>query len=221
MRCQQRDDVRPHAGHQPQYEDGGVQLLVKLHRRHRVRAVQKGDEPHIPEHGGLGVVDAGKGVEAFGAGLAGAGAQDDLVVKYQLHAPGKIAAGIQKGAIQVVAGVRIAVVDGFLAAGQHHRLGAVLDHIAQRGGGVGHCVGAVGNDETIVGIVVLADGMDQLLPLFRAYVGRVQTEQLHRVDLAEFGQLRHERKELFRCNGRRQAAGGGGFAGDGAASGEE
>ena len=108
-----------------------------------------------------------------------------------------------------------------LAAGQHHRLGAVLDHVAQRGGSVGHRVGAVGNDETIVGIVVLADGMDQLLPLFRAYVGRVQTEQLHRVDLAEFGQLRHERKEFFRCNGRRQAAGGGGFAGDGAASGEE
>ena len=77
------------------------------------------------------------------------------------------------------------------------------------------------NDEAVVVVVVLADGMDQLLPLFRAYVGRVQTEQLHRVDLAEFGQLRHERKEFFRCNGRRQAAGGGGFAGDGAASGEE
>ena len=41
-----------------------------------------------------------------------------------------------------LAGVGVTIINGFLAAGKHHRLGAVLDHIAQRCGGVGHA-GAV------------------------------------------------------------------------------
>ena len=42
VRCQQRMMSARMPGTQPQYEDGGVQLLVKLHGRHRVRAAQKG-----------------------------------------------------------------------------------------------------------------------------------------------------------------------------------
>lgn len=46
--------------------------------------------------------------------LRGAGAQNDLVVKYQLHAPCTVTDRVDKGAVQVVASVRVAVVDGLL-----------------------------------------------------------------------------------------------------------
>ena len=55
----------------------------------------------------------------------------------------------------------------------------------------------MGDDKAVVGIVILADGMDELLPLLGTYIGRVQAEQLHRVDLAEVRQFRHEGEEFF------------------------
>ena len=59
-----------------------------------------------------------------------------FVVKYQLHAPCAVTDRVDKGAVQVVAGVRVAVVDGLLAACQYNRLGAVLYHVAQRAAAV-------------------------------------------------------------------------------------
>ena len=90
-----------------------------------------------------------------------------------------------------------------------------------RSGGVGHRIGAVGDDETIVGGIIFADGMHEQPPLVRPHVGGIQAEQLHSVDLAKVCQFRHKGEQLFRRDGGGQTARGGGFAGDGAASGQK
>lgn len=96
------------------------------------RALQELDQAAVPEHGSFGIINAGKRVKTLGSGFAGAGAQNHLIVKHDLHAPGIRVAGIGHGAPQIIAGIGIAVINRFLAAGQHHRLGAFLDHVAER-----------------------------------------------------------------------------------------
>ena len=133
---QQGDDIRPHARHQPQHKHIGVQRGTEHRMGILRRALQELDQAAVPEHGSFGIINAGKRVKTLGSGFAGAGAQNHLIVKHDLHAPGIRVAGIGHGAPQVVAGIRIAVINRFLAAGQHHRLGAFLDHVAERCGGI-------------------------------------------------------------------------------------
>ena len=162
-----------------------------------------------------------KAFRAFGADFSGAGAQDDQVVEHDLHAPGPLRHRVGEGVQQVVAGVGVPVVDGLLAAGQHDGLGGVLHHIAQRRGGVGHGVGAVGDHKAVVLAVMVPDGLCHAAPVLRADVGGVQVIKLHRVDPAHSFQLRHKLQQLGRRDGRRQHAAAGGLAGDGAAGGQQ
>ena len=203
---QQGDDIRPHARHQPQHKHVGIQRSTE-HRMGIIRrALQELDQAAVPEHGGFGVVDAGKRVKAFGTGLAGAGAKDHLVVKHDLHAPGIRVAGIGHGAPQVVAGIRIAVINRFLAAGQHHRLGAFAYHVAERCGGIAHRVRAMGDDKTIIAVIVFLHSGGNALPLFGAHVGGIQVIQLDGINAAEFRQFRHAGKQLLRGDSRGKPA---------------
>ena len=50
----------------------------------------------VLHHRQIGVIDAGKGLEALGAGLTGAGAQNDLAVEHDLDAAGSPPAGVEE-----------------------------------------------------------------------------------------------------------------------------
>ena len=197
VRGQQRDDVRPHARHKPQHKNGGLKPFIEPHGRLVRGAAQKRHQPRIAEHRGLGVVDAGKRIEAARPRLARACAQNDLIVKHKLHAPRAVADRVDERAVEIVARVGIAVVDGLLAAGQHNGLRAVLHHVAERRGGVGHRVCAVGDDKTVAGIIIFFDAAHNALPLRRADVRRIQVEHLHSADLAQVSQLGHAGQQLL------------------------
>ena len=82
-------------------------------------------------------------------------------------------AGISHGAPQVVAGIRIAVINRFLAAGQHHRLGAFAYHVAECRGGIAHRVRTMGDDKTVIAVIVFLHSGGNALPLFGAHVGGI------------------------------------------------
>ena len=79
----------------PVVEDGPLPAL-----RH-----DEGQNPSVADIGQLRIVDAGKGAEALGVRLSGAGTQHDLPVEDQQD-PAKIRAGAAEGVLQVHLGVR-------------------------------------------------------------------------------------------------------------------
>ena len=54
--------------------------------------------------------------------------------------------------------------DGELAAGQNHRFAQVLQHKAECGGCICHCIRAMQNDESIKVIVIVFDDFYQFCP---------------------------------------------------------
>ena len=89
--------------------------------------------------------------------------------------------------------------DRLLRAGQDNGLFRALDQIGEGGGGIGHGVRAVADNEAVVAIVVLLNGLCKRDPVLRPDVGGVQTEQLDAVHAAEFRYLRHKAEQLLGC----------------------
>ena len=120
----------------------------------------------------MGVVDAGKGLEALGAGLSGPGPQDHLIVEDDGDAR-QVLRGAPEGVQQVDLGVRRVEADGFLCAGEDDGLGAALHQIAEGRRRVGHGIRTVGHHEAVVGTVVLPDAPGDHQPVLRLHVGAV------------------------------------------------
>ena len=82
---------------------------------------------------------------------------------------------------KVLASVGAQYADRDLAAGEDDRLGEVLQQETQRRSGVGHRIGAVQDDESVVARVVVADELRQMEPQRRSDVRRVddRRERLH------------------------------------------
>lgn len=87
-----------------------------------------------------------------------------LKVKIKTHLRNSEMSRNHQGPEQIIMGVRLQHHHGGLSAGQNHRLGEVLQHKGQRGGGVGETVGAVQHDEAGEEGVVLLDDARDLVP---------------------------------------------------------
>ena len=90
---------------------------------------------------------------------------------------------VKKSIRQIAFGVGAVKPDGLLRARDDDGLGAVLNEIAEGGGGVGHGVGTVRNDEAVILVIMCTDGLRQPQPMLRADVGAVQIVALHAVHL--------------------------------------
>ncbi len=76
---------------------------------------------------------------------------------------------------------------GFWAPVRDDGLGAVLNQIAQGRRRIGHGVRAVADDEAVVVVVVLPDGLGRPQPVGGMDAGAVQTIQLDAVHMAQLG----------------------------------
>ena len=149
----------------------------------------------VTQNAQLGIVDAGECLKAFGMGLAGTGAQNDLVVEDDGDA-GQVRRGAAEGVGKVFLGVGGVGADGPLRAGEDDGLGTGLDEIAQGGGGIGHGVRAVGEDKAVVAVVILADTLGDLEPVPGLHIGAVHVQQLHTVYLANLREGRDQSDQL-------------------------
>ncbi len=134
-------------------------------------------QPSGADLGGQRPVDALKGVKAGGAGLDRPAAQNHLPVKGHKHAP-NTARRHGKGGAQVLQSVGQGVLDGQLRAREHHRNLNAPEHKGEHRGGVGHGVGAVGDDDAVKIRSALVHRPGDDLPLLRLDVGGVHTQQI-------------------------------------------
>ena len=178
------------AGNELEHEHAGVEPVVKLRRACGLLRDVIHDLP-AAQDGRLGIVDARKGVVALRAHLACARAENDLVVKDDVHAAGAVIAGIEKGVAQVLARVGVLVEDRLLRAGDDDGLGVVLNQVRQCRRRVGHRVRAVREDKTVVSVIVLAHAGRHLQPVAAVDVRAVAVHELHGVDPAQLLELRH------------------------------
>ena len=170
----------------------------------------------VLHHRQIGVIDAGEGPETLGVGLAGTGPQNDPPVKDDLHAAAA-PAGVEKGIGKIALGVGAVEPDGLLGAGEDDGLGAVLYQIAQGCRRIGHGVRAVADDEAVVVVVVLPDGLGRPQPVGGVNAGAVQTIQLDAVHMAQLGDAGEISQQLvgaqLRCQALRRHLRGDGAAG--------
>ena len=205
------------AGDELEHEHAGGEPVVKLRRACDVLRDVIHDLP-AAQDGRLGVVNARKGVVALRAHLARAGAEDDLVVKDDVHTAGAVVAGVEKGVAQVLARIGVLIEDRLLRAGDDDGLGVILNQVRQGRRRVGHRVRAVREDKAVVSVIVPAHAGRHLQPVAAVDVRAVAVHELHGVDPAQLLELRHLGKELLggelrrepvgRLLGRDRAAGG-------------
>ena len=128
-------------------------------------------------------------------------------------------AGDLDGRDEVFAAVGAQHPDRDLAPGEDHRFGEVLQQEAQCRGRIGHRVGSVQHDETVVAGIVVADQLGQGDPVRRFDVRRVD-HRIDRVDIDvdvepfERGELLVDAAEV---EGHQGSGGGIGLHADGAA----
>ena len=79
-----------------------------------------------------------------------------------------------QGGDQIVPPIGTELVQGNLRAGENNRFLQTFQHEGQGRGAVGHGVGAVENDEAVVALVVLFNGVGHPVPLHVGDVGRIQ-----------------------------------------------
>ena len=129
------------------------------------------------------------------------------MVKDDVHAARAVVAGVEEGVAQVLARVGVLVEDRLLRASDDNGLGVVLDEVRERGGGIGHRVRAVREDEAVIRIVVRAHARRHLQPVAAVDVRAVAVHELHGVDAAQLLELRHLGQQLLRGELRRESVG--------------
>lgn len=108
---------------------------------------------------------------------------------------------------------------GFCAPGYHNGLIRALNEIAQRGGGIGHGIGAVAYDKAVIARVIIAQSLSDGNPVRRCDIGAVKAEEGLAVDTAERAYRGDIAQQLLRGKLRGKAVGRH-FGGDGAAGAE-
>ena len=151
---------------------------------HRGDGALVNGEPRAADPAHQGPVHALKGGKVGGVGLHRPTAQNHLPVKGHKH-PRLPRGGHGQGGAQIVQAIGEGVLNGELGSGEHHGNGDVAHHVGQHRGGVGHGVGAVGDDHPVVLLPGLVDVGGDELPLLGLDVGGVQVENvLHRQVIA-------------------------------------
>ena len=177
-------------GHQLQKGHLGIQRIVKY--RPGAAALPDVAQQHaVPQHPQLRKVDAGKSPKTLGPGLFGPGAQNHLAVKDNGH-PRQILRGAPQGVRQVHLGVCGVKAHRLLGSRKHDGLGALLNEVAEGRRRIGHGIGAVGDDEPVIVLIVFPDALCHLQPVGRGDVGAVQIQKLqalHPADLRHSGQV--------------------------------
>ena len=162
-------------------------------------------------------VDTFKGGEARGPDLDSPAAQHHLAVKGQVHAV-IAGSGHGEGGPQIVGAVGKHIRQGELGAGEDHGPVDARQHPGQGRGGVGHGVGAVGDDDAVKIQPGLKDPPGDLLPLRGADVGGVQAHQVLHGDIKIAPKLVQLPLHHIRAVGLQTLAAG--QAGDGTAGGQ-
>ena len=134
-------------------------------------------EARAVHHRHGGPVHAVEGSKVGGVGLDRPAAQHHPAPEGQKHPrPPRRRHG--KGGAQVVQPVGEGVLNGQLGPGEHHRDGYAPHHEGQHRGGVGHGVGAVGDDDAVKFVPGVKDVPGDEPPLLGLDVGRVQVEDI-------------------------------------------
>lgn len=117
-------------------------------------------------------------------------------VKNDVNAGKAVVLRGDKRVVEVAPRVGILHIDGFLRAGEHDGFAAVLNQIGKRAGRVGHRIRAVGDNKTVVSVVMIPQTFGQRQPAVRRHVGGINIHRLHRVNAAERTERGHAAQNI-------------------------
>ena len=169
----------------------------------------------VDAHGGqFGEIERAEGIEAVGMNLRGTVATQQFVLEVYAHlgyhgrAVGAAGRSNLYGRDEVLLAVGAQHADGELRTGQDDGFGQVLQHEAEGGGGVGHRVGAVQDDEPVEIVVVVVNDTHQFGPVVQTHVGGVDGGRKGvggdaAVKAPQFGNLLQEAVEIEVLQGSR------------------
>ena len=206
---EQVEDARIHLGRHLEHEHALVEAIVRARRSPDARARRRRPRPHdalAAHERDLGEVHAGERVEAHRALLARPRAGYHRAAEHHRHVARAIVGREQQALVQVELRIGEGTGHRLLRAGQHDGLRAALHQVGQRGGRVGHRVGAVQHHEPVVGVVGVHDLVADAHPVGRAHVRAVDVHGLHHVEVAHIRDLGHVARQLLAAQRRRQAA---------------
>ena len=200
-------NARVHAGRELKYKHARVDVVVEAHW---VFALMRAVKPvaHnavVADIGDGRVVHTNERVKAHGALLAGARAGNGHATKYDRDVVRMLIERIEQALIQVELGVGKGIAHGLLRAGEHDGLGAVLDKVGERRGGIAHGVRAMQDHEAIVVGVALDDDIADTHPVAGTHIGAVDVHGLHDVEFAEPRDLGNALGELLTGQGGGEA----------------
>ena len=195
------------AWEEAEYDDVRVELEVRHHRL----AVVGSQDVVLVEHevdadiAEVRMVERVEGMESLGIDLGGAIASEQLAIEEDTHfwhhrlAIGILERGNFDGGHHVLLAVCAKLADRKLATREDDRLGEVLKHEGEGGGGVSHRVGAMQDDKAIVIVIIVGDDAYDLCPSHRVHVAGVDGRvELSDVDV-RLNQLKfwHGRDEVI------------------------
>ena len=165
-------------------------------------------------------VHAGKGIRAHGSLLTGARSGNGDATEHDRYVARRVVERIEQALVEVELRIGKRARHGALRAGEHDGLRASLDEVRERGGGIGHGVGPVQDEESVESGVALFDGARDAEPVRGAHVGAVDIHELQDLELAQALDLGHACGELSAGEGGGEAVSVFG-GGDGAPGGDE
>ena len=150
------------------------------------------------------IINAGKGIVAFGKFLLCSGSCDHFSPKHNGNSMSAVVRGKAETVQKIGTCICNCQVNRFLCTGNHDRSAVILDQIRQSSSRICHSVRSMAKHKAIIKFIFGFDQSGQLQPMVCAHIGTVQGKRLNGINGAEFPGFRNIFQQLICGNLRCQ-----------------
>ena len=143
------------------------------------------------------IINAGKGIVAFGKFLLCSGSCDHFSPKHNGNSMSAVVRGKAETVQKIGTCICNCQVNRFLGTGNHDRSAVILDQIRQSSSCICHSVRSMAKHKAIIKFIFGFDQSGQLQPMVCTHIGTVQGKRLNGINGAEFPGFRNIFQQLI------------------------